>query len=642
LFVEYLEDRVTPATILGWDVNGLSNFGPSPLAATSADPGVTSVVGLTRGSGVTISGTAAGSAWGGNNWSQTTASAGDSANQFATFGFTVAPGQSVSLTSIDGWMRRSNTGPANVNWEYQINSAAFTQVTAQTGAITSTSGGGNQIPTVSLSGIPALQNLAPGTSVTIRITPYGATSGGGNWYVSDGAAGNDLVLTGSVASAGTATATALTGITPLAANPGDHVTFTGTVTANSGTATPTGAVEIRNGGGGGTLLASTTTIGGSGANGTFSIDSTTVPAGTWSNIQAFYVHSGAFQDSNSAAFGSTLTVSGAAPTVTSPTATSVTATSATLGGNVTSDGGSTITERGVVYALTSANADPVIGGSGVTKVTAGGTTGVFTVNVSGLTSSSGYSYKAYATSAAGTTYTSVATFSTPAASSSSNLRIVTYNIEADINGVTTPRPGLYEVLEGIGEEKVQGNYRPPDILVLQETTSNTTTVDPIVTNLNSYYNGLAVYARSPYQATQSGSNGSGNGPNALVYNTTALNLLASVGVGTPQGSGNGEYRQAVRYEFQPAGDSGSTGIIYVYTEHAKAGTTSSDFTSRNEEAQIVRNDEATLPANAQVIYTGDLNTTSSSDASYQTLTAATSPLGVAQGGGNDPINRPGS
>jgi hypothetical protein len=227
-----------------------------------------------------------------------------------------------------------------------------------------------------------------------------------------------------------------------------------------------------------------------------------------------------------------------------------------------------------------------------------------------------------------------------------SLRIVTYNIEADVNGVTAPRAGLYEVLEGIGEEVVQGNHQPLDVLALEETTSNTTTVDPIVTNLNTFYaNGgspLAVYARSPYQATQSGSPTTGNGPNALVYNTLTLNLLASVGVGTPQGSSNGEYRQVVRYEFQPVGAAGSTGVFYLYVEHAKAGTTTADFTARNQEAQIVRTDEATLPASAQVIYAGDLNTTASTDASYQTLTAATSPGGAAQGQGFDPLNRPGS
>ena len=119
--------------------------------------------------------------------------------------------------------------------------------------------------------------------------------------------------------------------------------------------------------------------------------------------------------------------------------------------------------------------------------------------------------------------------------SSSVIRIATYNMAADINGATTPLAGFYADVEGMGEEEVEGNARPVDILALQETTSNSTTVAPVVTNLNSYYNGAAVYAQSPYQATQSGSNSSGNGPNAMVYDTSTLNLLASVGVGTPGG-----------------------------------------------------------------------------------------------------------
>jgi formylglycine-generating enzyme required for sulfatase activity len=88
------------------------------------------------------------------------------------------------------------------------------------------------------------------------------------------------------------------------------------------------------------------------------------------------------------------------------------ATGATLGGNVTSDGGATIIERGVVYSATTANPDPLIGGTGVTKVTATGTTGVFTAPVTGLNQGTGYSYKAYATNSHGTTYSTVATFTT--------------------------------------------------------------------------------------------------------------------------------------------------------------------------------------------------------------------------------------
>lgn len=106
----------------------------------------------------------------------------------------------------------------------------------------------------------------------------------------------------------------------------------------------------------------------------------------------------------------TIAINTSVPTVTIPTSTNLTGTSGTLGGNVTDDGGAAITERGVVYALTAANADPMIGGTGVTKVTAGGTTGVLTASVTGLSAGAGYTFKAYATSSLGTGYTSAAAF----------------------------------------------------------------------------------------------------------------------------------------------------------------------------------------------------------------------------------------
>ncbi len=246
-------------------------------------------------------------------------------------------------------------------------------------------------------------------------------------------------------------------------------------------------------------------------------------------------------------------------------------------------------------------------------------------------------------SAGTTTYYAVATDSngyTSAVSSTSvavtvgnpaTYRIATYNIEDDIGGYSTPRPGLYAVLEGVGEENLQGDAQPLDILNLEETTSNSTTVAPIVNALNSYYSGLAVYAQSSYQATQSGSDTNGNGPNALIYNTLTLRLLASVGVGTPEGATNGEYRQVVRYEFQPVADSGTTGVFYVYVSHMKSGTTSQDATDRGEEATIIRNDEATLPANASVLYTGDLNS-APPEAEFTNFTAS------GQGEAYDPLN----
>ena len=144
-------------------------------------------------------------------------------------------------------------------------------------------------------------------------------------------------------------------------------------------------------------------------------------------------------------------------------------------------------------------------------------------------------------------------FAEIALAQSETLRVATYNIEADINGVTAPRSGLYQVLEGIGEQLIAGNAQPLDILALEETTSNSVTVAPIVSNLNAFYNGSAIYAQSPVQGGQAGGNTSGNGPNAIVYNTKTVQLLATVGVGNPLGSTNGEYRQVMRYEFEPVG-----------------------------------------------------------------------------------------
>lgn len=96
----------------------------------------------------------------------------------------------------------------------------------------------------------------------------------------------------------------------------------------------------------------------------------------------------------------------AAPTITTPTKTSITATGATLGGNVTSGGTQSVTGRGVCVG-TSAN--PAIGG---TCFSTSGTTGVFTVNATGLTQNTLYHYRAYATNSVGTSYTTDDTFTT--------------------------------------------------------------------------------------------------------------------------------------------------------------------------------------------------------------------------------------
>ena len=132
------------------------------------------------------------------------------------------------------------------------------------------------------------------------------------------------------------------------------------------------------------------------------------------------------------------------PTVTTPTSASLAVTTARLGGTVTSAGSTTITERGVVYAPTGTNPDPMIGGTGVVKATTTGTTGVFTVAVTGLTQATDYSFKAYAVNSLGTSYSSVATFTTtlPDPTGAAGL-VVTTNSDVSANdGLITLREAV--------------------------------------------------------------------------------------------------------------------------------------------------------------------------------------------------------
>lgn len=93
-------------------------------------------------------------------------------------------------------------------------------------------------------------------------------------------------------------------------------------------------------------------------------------------------------------------------TVTTTAPAGVEGTTATTGGNVTSDGGSAVTARGVAYG-TSPN--PTIDG---TRTTDGEGTGEFVSNLTGLSGLTTYYVRAYATNSAGTTYGDEVTFTT--------------------------------------------------------------------------------------------------------------------------------------------------------------------------------------------------------------------------------------
>ena len=92
------------------------------------------------------------------------------------------------------------------------------------------------------------------------------------------------------------------------------------------------------------------------------------------------------------------------PIVSTSPVSNITPTTATSGGNITSDGESEVTARGVCWGI---NANPTISDS---KTNDGTGTGQFTSTMTGLTPNTLYYVRAYATNEVGTVYGNEVTF----------------------------------------------------------------------------------------------------------------------------------------------------------------------------------------------------------------------------------------
>ena len=191
----------------------------------------------------------------------------------------------------------------------------------------------------------------------------------------------------------TLTTDAISAITAFTATGGGNVTVTGgaAVTARgvcfSANQNPTTAnSKTSDGNGGGVFVSSLTGLSGN---------------------TIYYVRAYA---TNSAGTGYgpevTFTTLVGMPTVTTTAVTNITKVSATSGGNVSSDGGGTITAKGLAWGT---SADPTTSDN----VIAGGTgTGAFVSNLTGLTLNTTYHVRAFATNSSGTAYGSDVSFTT--------------------------------------------------------------------------------------------------------------------------------------------------------------------------------------------------------------------------------------
>jgi uncharacterized protein (TIGR02145 family) len=97
------------------------------------------------------------------------------------------------------------------------------------------------------------------------------------------------------------------------------------------------------------------------------------------------------------------------PVLTTSAITSLTYNSAISGGNISDDGGSIVSARGVCWSI---NHNPTLSD---TKTTDGSGTGTYVSNLSGLTAATTYYVRAYATNGSGTAYGEEVSFNTVAA-----------------------------------------------------------------------------------------------------------------------------------------------------------------------------------------------------------------------------------
>lgn len=203
--------------------------------------------------------------------------------------------------------------------------------------------------------------------------------------------------TSSAGNLATISTSAVTNITANAATSGGNITNTGgSAITERGIVFATSQNPTTN---------DTKVVGPAGQTGTFSVNMTGLNPGTTYYVRAYAINSSGTAYGNQVQF-TTTGGSGSLPTVTTAAATNITINSARSGGEVTADGGSPVSARGVCFATTP---NPTIA-NGV--VNTGSGLGSFVSNITGLNPGTTYYVRAFATNTNGTAYGNQITFTT--------------------------------------------------------------------------------------------------------------------------------------------------------------------------------------------------------------------------------------
>lgn len=170
----------------------------------------------------------------------------------------------------------------------------------------------------------------------------------------------------------------------------------------------------------------------------------------------------------------------------------------------------------------------------------------------------------------------------------------------------------------IADRSANGIAKRPDLIGLQEQVSGSPgTANRFASALNTEFSTTA------YQAVI---HSSGNFRQAYVYDSNVLTLIDSgeIALGI---------RPALYARWRLAGYDANSDF-YTYNVHLKAGKNASDEVQRNNSANSLRIDADGLGSSEHIIYMGDFNFSSSSEAGFSTMTAAGNgqafdPLGIS-------------
>jgi uncharacterized protein (TIGR02145 family) len=335
--------------------------------------------------------------------------------------------------------------------------------------------------------------------------------------------GSDLTFTtGTTASISTVTTTTVGSITSTTAIGGGNVTSDGgaAVTARgvcwSLTTGPTIAI-------------STKTSDGSGI-GIFTSNITGLTLNTKYYVRAYATNSVGTAYGPEVSF-TTSAVTILAPTVSTTAASAVTISTATSGGNVTSDGGGTVTARGVCWSTT-LNPDT----ARTTKTSDGTGTGIFSSSLVSLNPSTTYHIRAYATNAAGTSYGTDMTFTTLAA----NIPTITTTPNITLNAGTTATSGGNITSDGGAPITAKGvcwglSLNPS---ITDSKTTNGTGSGIFVSNLTGLISGTNYHLRAYATNTAGTAYGQDIAFTAASLSTLTTSAITGITQTTATGGGN--------------------------------------------------------------------------------------------------------